>query len=138
MNHRLGAALCLAWMRLTPFCIVQVMLFEKFLTCGIVVLRSQLRGYASGRPHRAVVNIEICFRTFYYMAEFITWVKVACLRHIGFVVDFLKGIAQIMIAVASSPTFKTDLYFSSKNCQGMPICSGNDFANTYLCDADDT
>ena len=51
------------------------------------------------------------------MAEFITWAKVACPRHIGFVVDFSKGIAQIMIAVASSPTFKTDLYSSSKTAK---------------------
>jgi len=117
MNRRLGAALCLAWMRLTPFCIVQVTLLETFLTRRIVVLRSQSRGCASGRPHRAVVNIEICFGTFYYMAEFITWAKVACPRHIGFVVDFSKGIAQIMIAVAPSPTFKTDLYSSSKTAK---------------------
>ena len=84
MNRRLGAALCLAWVRLTPFCIVKLTLLETFLTRGIVVLRSQSRGCASGRPHHAAVNIEICLGTFYYTAEFITWAKVACPRHMDF------------------------------------------------------
>jgi len=43
MNRRLGAALCLAWVGLTLFCIVQITLLETFLTRGIVVLRSQSR-----------------------------------------------------------------------------------------------
>ena len=83
MNCRLGAALYLAFVRLTPFCIVQVTLLETFLTRGIVVLGMESCRGPSARPHHAVVNIETCIST-YYMAEFITWAKVACPRHMDF------------------------------------------------------
>jgi len=52
VNRRLGAALRLAFVRLTPFGIVRVMLLETFSMCGIVALGLESRGSPSARPHR--------------------------------------------------------------------------------------
>jgi len=115
MNRRLGAALCLAWVRLTPVCIVQVTLLETFLTRRIVVLRSESRGSPSARPHRAVVDIEICFNNILLYGA-IYYVGESCMPPTYWLI-FSKAPKHSPILIAGG-TCKTDAYSSSKTAKG--------------------